>query len=107
MPTSERKQEPTVQYFRYSVEIHQKHISFHYLQDFDQDLDVDPGDTQRETTHGWEHDEKHHREHPKLENTNSQTPQVVHHRWQLRQPQQFNRGHVIIYNRDKGQQNHS
>lgn len=80
---------------------------FPHLQDFDKDLDVDPGDTQRETTHGWEHDEEHHHEHPQLENPNSHTPQVLHHRWQLRQPQQVDRGHVIVYNRDKRQQNQS
>lgn len=78
-----------------------RRVSFPHLQDFDKDLDVDPGDTQRETTHGREHDEEHHHEHPQLENPNSHTPQVLHHHWQLRQPQQFNRGHVIVYNRDK------
>lgn len=60
-------------------------LSFTYLQDFDQDLDVDPRDPQGETKHSGQHDEEHHHKHPHLENTYSRTPEVVHR----------SRGHVI------------
>lgn len=61
-----------------------------YLQDFDENLDVDPSDPQRESKHGRQHDEKQHHKNPYLENTYSHTPEVIHHHCQLRQPQLFN-----------------
>lgn len=53
-------------------------LCFTYLQDFNQDLDVDPGDPQGETKHSRQHDEEHHHKHPHLENTYSHTPEVLH-----------------------------
>ncbi|CAF94329.1 unnamed protein product [Tetraodon nigroviridis] len=61
--------------------------------DFDQDLDVDPSDPQGESKHGWQHDEKQDHKHPCLEDTNSETPQVLRHHYQLSRP---SCGHLII-----------
>lgn len=49
-----------------------------YLKEFNQDLDVDAGDTQREAEHGGQRDEEHNYKHPQLENSHGHGPQVLH-----------------------------
>lgn len=49
-----------------------------YLEDSNQDLDVDSGDAKRQAEHGGEHDEEQNHEDPQLENQQEHTPRVRH-----------------------------